>query len=82
MEHVEDRTGAGSILRAPIASELPMKEVMESHMDEDEDRVKKIVRKVDIRLVGVLEILYVTAFLDRSNLGNVSYASDHPLDLS
>ncbi|CAM1510773.1 Fc.00g082860.m01.CDS01 [Cosmosporella sp. VM-42] len=73
MEHVEDRTSAGSI-RAPIASQLPMKEVMESHMDEDEERVKKIVRKVDIRLVGVLAILYVTAFLDRSNLGNAYIA--------
>ena len=72
MEHVEDKVGTESI-RAPIASELPVKEVIESHMTEDDERVKKILRKVDIRLVGVLAVLYVTAFLDRSNLGNVSY---------
>lgn len=74
MEHVEERGGAETA-RSAVASEIPIKEVIEAHMDEDESRIKKIRRKVDIRLVGVLAALYVTAFLDRANLGNVSRAA-------
>ena len=70
MQHVEDRGELGAI-RAPIADVLPVKEVIESHLIEDDERIRKIKRKVDLRLVGVLAILYVTAFLDRANLGNV-----------
>lgn len=38
----------------------------------DMKRVRHIQRKVDMHLVLPLGILYTMAFLDRSNLGNVS----------
>jgi hypothetical protein len=50
---------------------IPMKEVLESHLDEDAKKVRRIMRKVDLRLVPILSLLYMWAFIDRSNLGNV-----------
>lgn len=50
---------------------IPIKEVMESHLDEDLKKVKRIRRKVDLRLVPIISLLYMWAFIDRSNLGNV-----------
>jgi hypothetical protein len=35
---------------------------------------KRILRKVDVRLVPMLALLYVIAFLDRSNIGNAKVA--------
>lgn len=51
---------------------VPMKEVLESHLDQDPKVVKRILRKVDWRLVPMLSILFMWAFIDRANLGNVS----------
>lgn len=36
-----------------------------SHMDE-----KRILRKIDLRLLPMLSLLYLLAFLDRGNIGN------------
>ncbi|EFW17244.1 hypothetical protein D8B26_003972 [Coccidioides posadasii str. Silveira] len=36
----------------------------------DENRVKSLLRRVDIRLMPPLAILYLVAFIDRSNIGN------------
>jgi MFS family permease len=35
-----------------------------------EERRKRVIRKVDIRLVPFLAVLYLMAFLDRANIGN------------
>lgn len=35
-----------------------------------EDKRKKMVRKVDVRLVPVLALLYLMAHIDRANIGN------------
>ncbi|KAF4554522.1 MFS-type transporter-like protein 70 [Elsinoe fawcettii] len=35
-----------------------------------EDKFKKMIRKVDIRLVPVLALLYLAAHIDRANIGN------------
>jgi hypothetical protein len=51
--------------------DLPVKEALESHLDQDPETVRKIMRKVDLRLVPILSLLYMWAFIDRSNLGNV-----------
>lgn len=40
-------------------------DVQFSHIDE-----KKVLRKMDIRLIPVLAVLYLMAFLDRGNVGN------------
>ncbi|KMU86307.1 MFS transporter [Coccidioides immitis H538.4] len=36
----------------------------------DENRVKSLLRRVDVRLMPPLAILYLVAFIDRSNIGN------------
>ncbi|KAH8812539.1 major facilitator superfamily domain-containing protein [Xylogone sp. PMI_703] len=53
---------------------LPVKDVLESRLDADPETVKKIMRKVDMRLVPILSLLYMWAFIDRSNLGNANIA--------
>lgn len=50
---------------------VPVREVLQDHLDEDPAMVRKIMRKVDLRLVPMLSLLYMWAFIDRSNLGNV-----------
>ena len=43
-----------------------------------EDKKKSMSRKIDIRLVPVLALLYLAAHIDRANIGN---ASSSPLSL-
>jgi hypothetical protein len=59
--------------RTAISNDIPLQEVMDQHLDEDPQRLRKITRKVDIRLTLMLAILYTCAFIDRSNLGNVRF---------
>ncbi|ETN46418.1 uncharacterized protein HMPREF1541_00602 [Cyphellophora europaea CBS 101466] len=40
----------------------------------DDKETKRVLRKVDYRLVPMLTLLYVLAFLDRSNIGNAKIA--------
>jgi hypothetical protein len=83
MSHVEDNHQRGSLdgivpqreQRNIEALEdkyhIPVKEVLESHLDEDPKKIRRIMRKVDLRLIPILSLLYMWAFIDRSNLGNV-----------
>lgn len=43
-----------------------------------EDKRRKMIRKVDLRLVPVLALLYLLAHIDRANIGNakVSFWSE------
>lgn len=50
---------------------LPMREVLERHLEENQALVRRMRRKVDFRLVPMLSLLYMWAFIDRANLGNV-----------
>ena len=36
------------------------------------DKHKRMLRKIDVRLVPVLALLYLAAHIDRANIGNVS----------
>ena len=86
MDHIEDTHTQGQqedIFRQQLqhdAKELeekyhiPIQAVLESHREEDPAAVRKVMRKVDLRLVPMLSVLYMWAFIDRSNLGNVSCA--------
>lgn len=60
---------------------IPLRAVLESHLEEDSKAVRSVMRKVDLRLVPMLALLYMWAFIDRSNLGNASTLSTgiHPL---
>jgi len=40
----------------------------------DPKETKRILRKVDFRLIPVLAVLYLLAFLDRSNIANARVA--------
>lgn len=40
----------------------------------DDAETKRILRKVDYRLLPVLTILYILSYLDRSNIGNARVA--------
>lgn len=39
----------------------------------DDARTTKLLRKMDIRLLPFLSLLYLLSFLDRSNIGNARY---------
>ena len=60
--------------RSELAQELPIREVMEHHLDEDPKRIARIRRRVDLRLTLMLALLYLWAFIDRANLGNANIA--------
>ena len=40
----------------------------------DEKATKRLVRKVDLRLLPFLALLYLLSFLDRTNIGNARLA--------
>ncbi|KJX95512.1 hypothetical protein TI39_contig4107g00003, partial [Zymoseptoria brevis] len=40
-----------------------------------EEKHKKMIRKIDIRLVPVLALLYLAAYIDRANIGNAKIES-------
>lgn len=44
--------------------------------DIDPEAEKKLLRKVDIRVVPVLWFLYMLSFLDRTNIGTVNQSHD------
>lgn len=46
---------------------------MEAQTLADQRRLKKIMRKVDFRQITILALVYIWAYIDRSNLGNVSW---------
>ncbi|SPO00306.1 related to putative tartrate transporter [Cephalotrichum gorgonifer] len=63
--------GTGSIVSSsenkdgPVATEHETTLASFAHLDE-----KKILRKMDIRLIPMLALLYLLSFLDRGNIGN------------
>lgn len=75
-EHIENPTEVLKLeearARTSVENDIPVREVLENHLDEDPKRLGRIRRKIDLRLTVMLAVLYTTAFLDRANLGNVS----------
>lgn len=57
--------------RSDVAKDLPLEEALTSHLDDDPKRLRRIRRRVDARLTIMLAVLYLFAFIDRANLGNV-----------
>jgi len=45
----------------------------------DPEVEKRIVRKLDWRLIPWLSLLYLISFLDRTNIGNAKIQGDFPL---
>ncbi|KAH9878139.1 hypothetical protein J1614_003356 [Plenodomus biglobosus] len=47
---------------------------VEAQYEDDEAEANRVLRKVDVRLVPMLALLYLVAFIDRSNIGNAKIA--------
>ncbi|KAK6385773.1 hypothetical protein LTS17_001345 [Exophiala oligosperma] len=56
------------------APDIPLREAMEAQTLADQRRLKKIMRKVDFRQITILALVYIWAYIDRSNLGNANIA--------
>lgn len=65
-ENVDDRSGSGI---EPVGEKKTSSdgELEAHHIDIHEAEAKRILKKVDFRLVPVLSLLYLVAFIDRSN---------------
>jgi len=54
-----------------LDNNIHLNEIIQAEVDKDEERVRKIIRKVDFRMVPILGLLYMWALIDRVNLPNV-----------
>jgi hypothetical protein len=50
---------------------IHLNDAIQAEIDRDELKVKRIIRKVDFRMVPILGLLYMWALIDRVNLPNV-----------
>ena len=57
-----------------LDTDIHLNETIQAEADKDEERVRKIIRKVDFRMVPILGLLYMWALIDRGNLPNVRIA--------
>ena len=71
---IDEKRHRDALALHDIAPDIPLQEVLDSRADEDPKAVRRLVRKIDIRLVPILALLYTWAFIDRGNLGNVNIA--------
>lgn len=51
-------------------------EALAAQLEGEDKKIKRIVRRLDLRLVLMLALLYVWAFIDRGNLANVRIAGE------
>ncbi|KXN73679.1 MFS general substrate transporter [Conidiobolus coronatus NRRL 28638] len=51
------------------SDDIELPEIQATNEEFDETRVKKLIRKVDLRLLPYLTLLYLFSFLDRVNIG-------------
>lgn len=54
-----------------LDADIHLNDAIQTGIDLDEERVRKIRRKIDMRLVPILGLLYMWALIDRVNLPNV-----------
>lgn len=58
---------------------IHLNEAIQKEIDKDEKRVRRIIRKVDFRMIPVLGLLYMWALIDRVNLPNIQIAGMYRL---
>jgi hypothetical protein len=51
-------------------------ELEAQHVELDEAESARVLRKVDMRLVPILSLLYLVAFIDRSNSTSITVATE------
>ncbi|KAK5700095.1 hypothetical protein LTR97_006230 [Elasticomyces elasticus] len=82
MSHIDEKIDNAVILERVESEDTLEHAIKEEHggLDETEQpnyhdkETKRILRKVDYRLVPMLTVLYLLAFLDRGNIGNAKVA--------
>ena len=80
-DHVEDFDQA--VKEEMLDPELQVKEALRDEADLDDVVVKKLIRKIDYRLIPPLAFLYAIALVDRNNLPNARLAGmDKELGIS
>ena len=80
-DHVEGFDNSAKEER--LATELLVREALRDEADPSDEVVKKLIRKIDYRLVPPLAFLYAIALVDRSNLPNARLAGmDQELGIS
>jgi hypothetical protein len=74
IDHIEDHS---SHIMKPTLDitdpELQEKDLVGVEGKSDDASTKKLIRKIDLRLIPALAFLYALALVDRANLPNVSY---------
>ena len=50
-----------------LDNDIHLNEAIQAEIDKDEKRVRRIIRKVDYRMVPILGLLYMWALIDRVN---------------
>ena len=79
--HVEDFERA--VKEEMLDPELQVKEALRDEADLDDEVVKRLIRKIDYRLIPPLAFLYAIALVDRNNLPNARLAGmDQELGIS
>lgn len=68
VDNVPSEKGAIDDKHAPVSADR--QEYDELCAKFDEKRVASLLRRVDMRLLPPLAILYLVSFIDRSNIGN------------
>lgn len=53
---------------------IHLNDAIQAEIDKDEKKVRRIIRKVDFRMVPILGLLYMWALIDRVNLPNIQIA--------
>ena len=64
--HIVDEAG--------LDKNIHLNEAIQAEVDKDEERVRRIIRKVDFRMIPILGLLYMWALIDRVNLPNIRIA--------
>ncbi|KAF2187325.1 MFS general substrate transporter [Zopfia rhizophila CBS 207.26] len=57
-----------------LDTDIHLNAAIQTEIDKDEKRVKRIIRKVDFRMVPILGLLYMWALIDRVNLPVIQIA--------
>jgi hypothetical protein len=73
VEHYDASTGKEVLIdETRLDSELHVAATLQHGSDLDEEEYKRVLRKVDWRLMPPLALLYAWALIDRVNLSSVS----------
>lgn len=83
IEHQEARTSTE--MKELAVHREHEQQILASQLEGNENKIRKLRRRLDSRLVLTLAVLYLWAFIDRANLGNVRicsllpscYSTDH-----